>query len=368
MTYQYDSLDQMVQAGQETFTYDLNGNTTSRTLGQGSTTYTYDALDRLVGVSPGNLTYSYDGEGLRVRKSNGATGVDYVWSGDDVINEYHLDGTPKVSYWYANGLAAVEENGQYRYVVRDRLGSTIMLFDEQGNQLEMYPYDDFGQDFTPQHPTYNPHTYTGQHWDTDNHLYYLRARWYDPTTGRFVTRDPVKGDVERPHSLNPYAYCENDPLNQTDSSGMYPDGFWPEDYKDDESREMDLRAKQNGCVIVGTVIAAAGAVALTRNPRAAAAAAGMGQKLLSKPAVQRTIQLSANALKKIRSFERLIRKHEKKLADYIKDPSKYDNQGILKNAKNPEMKQKIIESRIRHLQNEINNWRKQIEQIKKNGG
>jgi RHS repeat-associated protein len=61
--------------------------------------------------------------------------------------------------------------------------------------------------------------YTGQQSDADSSMYYLRARYYEPSTGRFITRDPKKGELENPNSLNPYVYCENNPIRYTDPSG-----------------------------------------------------------------------------------------------------------------------------------------------------
>jgi RHS repeat-associated protein len=114
---------------------------------------------------------------------------------------------------------AIERGGRYYYVLRDRLGSTWRLVDERGNVAETYDYEDFGSDQTRRHSIANSHTFTGQYFDDDSSLVYLRARWYDPETGRFITRDPLEGDVEDPRSFNPYAYCNNDPVNFTDLDG-----------------------------------------------------------------------------------------------------------------------------------------------------
>jgi RHS repeat-associated protein len=61
--------------------------------------------------------------------------------------------------------------------------------------------------------------YTGEQNDLDTGLIYLRARWYDPATGRFTTRDPFPGFVALPQTLHPYVYVNNNPVNLTDPSG-----------------------------------------------------------------------------------------------------------------------------------------------------
>ena len=73
--------------------------------------------------------------------------------------------------------------------------------------------------------------------------------------------------------------------------------------------------------------------------------------------------LTSSQLKSIRTLEKRIEEHKKKLADFIKDPMKYDNQGFLKNAPNDAVRQKIIESRIKHLQHEIKTFQDNIQKI-----
>jgi RHS repeat-associated protein len=63
--------------------------------------------------------------------------------------------------------------------------------------------------------------YTGQEWDAETGLYYFGARYYNPIIGRFITEDPIAGLASLPQSLNPYAYCLNDPLNYVDPEGEF---------------------------------------------------------------------------------------------------------------------------------------------------
>ncbi|MDD2401016.1 MAG: RHS repeat-associated core domain-containing protein, partial [Clostridia bacterium] len=60
------------------------------------------------------------------------------------------------------------------------------------------------------------------YYDEESGLYYLRARYYDPVVGRFITKDSYEGDIANPLSLNQYTYCHNDPVNYTDYNGQNP--------------------------------------------------------------------------------------------------------------------------------------------------
>jgi RHS repeat-associated protein len=87
----------------------------------------------------------------------------------------------------------------------------------------------------------NPFRYSGELWGSKTELQYLRARWYDPSIGRFITQDTYEGDISNPLSLNLYAYAQNNPERFIDPSGHmvqeptvhHGEGFGkmtPEDY------------------------------------------------------------------------------------------------------------------------------------------
>jgi len=61
--------------------------------------------------------------------------------------------------------------------------------------------------------------YQGRQQDPESNLYYLRARYYDPAIGRFISKDPIKGKLSNPLSQNPYQYAYNNPINLSDPSG-----------------------------------------------------------------------------------------------------------------------------------------------------
>ncbi|MGB3904696.1 MAG: RHS repeat-associated core domain-containing protein, partial [Anaerolineae bacterium] len=123
---------------------------------------------------------------------------------------------------YLYGLDIIAEQlaqSDRYYYVHDGLGSVRQLLDNTGQIGESYAYDPFGvplgSDTVP-----NPYGFTGEAWDAGVGLLYLRARYYQPETGRFITKDPWRGDVRGPGTLNRYVYVQNNAINYTDQSGL----------------------------------------------------------------------------------------------------------------------------------------------------
>jgi RHS repeat-associated protein len=82
-----------------------------------------------------------------------------------------------------------------------------------------YEYDAYGNEFTVSGSTPNNYLYRGEQYDSDLGLYYLRARYYNPLTGRFMSRDPENGKIKDPRTLHKYLYAEGDPVNRIDPKG-----------------------------------------------------------------------------------------------------------------------------------------------------
>jgi RHS repeat-associated protein len=99
------------------------------------------------------------------------------------------------------------------YFLTDHLGSTSTLTDATGNPVEQGAYDSFGNSAGSAHTRYG---YTGRERDPDTGMLYYRARFYDPSIGRFTSEDPVNFDG----GINWYAYVENNPISNTDPFGL----------------------------------------------------------------------------------------------------------------------------------------------------
>jgi len=84
---------------------------------------------------------------------------------------------------------------------------------------DSYDYDAFGNKINSTGTTPNNYLYRGEQFDSDLGLYYLRARYYNPATGRFLSRDPEDGKLKAPASLHKYLYAAGDPVNRIDPRG-----------------------------------------------------------------------------------------------------------------------------------------------------
>ena len=95
------------------------------------------------------------------------------------------------------------------------------IVDSTGAIVKTIQTDEFGITLLTQGTSPEPFRYTGQQVDSDG-LLYLRARYYDPTSGRFLSRDSFAGSAAAPLSLNRYTYARNNPTTLTDPSGVTP--------------------------------------------------------------------------------------------------------------------------------------------------
>ena len=196
------------------YTWHDNGNL----LSDGVRTYTYDHANRLTQVVSGTLTtqHAYNGDGVRISKTIDGLATQYLV--DLVASLPVVISDTEAIYVYGVDIIAQQQAQRY-YYVHDGLGSARQLTDESGEIAETYPYDPFGVPLSAG-TAYNPFRYTGEAWDAEAELLYLRARYYQPATGRFVTRDPWPGDEWQAGTLNAYLYVANNPVNRVDPTGL----------------------------------------------------------------------------------------------------------------------------------------------------
>ena len=127
------------------------------------------------------------------------------------------------------------------YHIRDEAESTLFILDSERNIRKSYRYDAFGRVLEERGDIENRLTYTGQMYDGGTGQYYLRARFYNPVTGRFLQEDVYRGD-----GLNLYAYCANNPVKYYDPSGymsLCPGG---KTFPGNGDRENEVRTLYRG--------------------------------------------------------------------------------------------------------------------------
>src|SRR5271157_2964120 len=95
------------------------------------------------------------------------------------------------------------------------------LTNPAGAPTDTYDYDAFGNKINSTGTTPNNFMYRGEEFDSDLGLYYLRARYYNPLTGRFMSRDPYDGYIGIPVTLHKYLYAGSDPVNHVDPRGRF---------------------------------------------------------------------------------------------------------------------------------------------------
>jgi RHS repeat-associated protein len=110
-------------------------------------------------------------------------------------------------------------NGKYYYYLYNGHGDVVKIVDESGNIVNRYKYDEWGNILEETEEIENPIRYAGEYFDEESGMYYLRARYYDPVTGRFISKDSYEGTLTNPLSMNLYTYCYNNPLRYIDPSG-----------------------------------------------------------------------------------------------------------------------------------------------------
>jgi RHS repeat-associated protein len=230
-TLTYDGANQLqtmlTAAGTTSFNFDTRGNRIGQTPPGGpSTTYGYDQANRLTSYGAVS-SYAYNGDGLRMSKAVTSPSAmttqfsyDMIWTLPTILQAVATStGSPTVtSYITGPGGLPVEQiapGGVVSYFHQDQLGSTAKMTAAAGAVVGAYAYSPFGT-ISVITGTPPPFGFAGQYTDNETGLIYLRARYYDPATDQFISRDPLVGQTREP-----YAYVGDNPLNYTDPSGNF---------------------------------------------------------------------------------------------------------------------------------------------------
>lgn len=200
---------------QRTFTYNSDGDRTGVTANGTTVSLGYDQANRLISIS-GGASYSYDGDGLRTSKTVGGTTTQFAWDEAGSLPLLLQDGS--TYYIYGPGGQPVEQitGSTPAYLLADQQGSTRLLTDDSGDVVGTYSYDPWGNVTSHTGTVTTNLQYDGQYTDLETGFLYLRARYYDPATGEFLTVDPAVG-VTR----TPYQYASANPVNLSDNTGLY---------------------------------------------------------------------------------------------------------------------------------------------------
>ena len=237
VTMEYSSDNRLIRYNGEEIRYDADGNMTYGPLNGEMVEFTYDCRNRL--VKAGDTEYTYDAENNRVEKKTGSEKTKYVINPNTEYSQVlvatksgNSSGDKEYTYYtYGRGLITEERSNStsnvgsssFGYLIHhyDQIGSTIALTDGLGRIVETYEYSTYGELLSGE-SSLTEFLYNGSYGvATDsNGLYYMRARYYNPTILRFINQDVVLGVLTATQSLNRYAYCEGNPISFLDPFGL----------------------------------------------------------------------------------------------------------------------------------------------------
>jgi len=220
-------------------TYDAAGNLTNDTY-TGSGNRTYDAENRITSAWGGNnqaQLYVYDPAGERIKRTVNSVETWQIYGfGGELLAEYPINGAasnPQTEYAYRNGhLLVIASSSQRQWLLADHLGTPRMIIDQTGtlSNLKRRDYLPFGEELPAgvggrtSALGYNTDAtrqgFTGYQADAETGLNYAQARYQSSVQGRFISPDPISGNIVDPQSWNMYSYVGNSPTNRTDPSGM----------------------------------------------------------------------------------------------------------------------------------------------------
>ena len=228
--FTYDAANRLTADPTCDYGYDNAGNriTATHRVSGAITRYTYDAENRLIGVElpdGRDIAYTYDPAGRLATRDLDGQITRYVYDRDNVLGEF--DGDGRLVRQYVNGLGVdhlegIKEGGFLspdNYLCHsDRMGTVLALADMNGAVVQSYRYQAFGQPVAAGGAIDNPRLFAGRDYDEATGLYQLRQRFYDPTTGSFLQRDPVPVLG----ATSPYAYAFSSPTRFRDPYGLDP--------------------------------------------------------------------------------------------------------------------------------------------------
>ncbi len=263
-TFHYDAINRLERItdnlGDEdvVYSYDPNGNTTSKTAGGVTTNFFFDIRDQLGEVRQDTTIlgrYGYDYDGRRILKIGDDGRRQYTYDQLSVVTEADQVNTTVSKYDYGmDQLVRLDNRAEGRsFFHLDFLGSTVGLTNNLGATRQSIFYDAWGNERDRIGSSANNFTFTGHELDEETGLIYAKARFYDAEIGRFLNEDSLVGDVAAPPSLHRYIYGWNRPTFFTDPAGheVLPPGCYTGDCFAPPPPLTDIEKSIGGAVVAG---------------------------------------------------------------------------------------------------------------------
>ena len=193
--------------------------------GSNTTTYAWDFENRMSSAtlpgSGGTVSFKYDPFGRRIYKSSSSGTSVFAYDNDNLIEETNSAGAVVARYAETQNTdepLAMLRSGTTSFYNIDGLSTVTSLSNAAGALAQTYTFDSFGKQTSSSGSLVNPFQYTAREFDSETSIYFYRARFYDPSMGRFLSEDPLEFAGGR----NFYTYTRNDPVSLFDPSGLTP--------------------------------------------------------------------------------------------------------------------------------------------------
>ena len=225
--YTYNSLNQITQAGDVSYTWDNAGNLVSQSQnGTLVAAYSYDCHNRMISADINNISgnivesYTYDYLGNRTSKTTNGETTYFTTDLSTGYSQVLKAETANETVYYTRGFELISRRvgTDASYYLYDGGMSVRALTDESGVVTDTFVFDAFGNEVARTGTTDNSYGFQGEEKDATG-LYYLRARYMDPSTGTFTSVDTYAGSLSDPMSLHKYLFANSNPVKYCDPSG-----------------------------------------------------------------------------------------------------------------------------------------------------
>ncbi|MFI6921780.1 RHS repeat-associated core domain-containing protein [Nonomuraea spiralis] len=229
-TYTYDERNRLTEGDGSTYTYSPRGTLASQTKNGTTRNLTFDAFDRL--INDGDATYTYDAFDRMATRQNNAGQQRFVYAGlsNDIIAITDQNGAPRASYGRDpfGDLISVKEGGNSAAAALTDLHQDLVGTFSGTALTGTTAYSPFGE-VAAQTGIKSGLGYQSEYTDPDTGTVNMHARWYQPGTAAFVSRDDWSLEPNPSVRANRYTYANASPLVNRDPTGHVPDpggGSW----------------------------------------------------------------------------------------------------------------------------------------------
>ena len=221
------------------YSYDADGNISNSPKADNIYYNIFNNMTKNITIDDISMNTAYDSAKNRIYKEVNGVKKGYLHGLSDYpLVELSNADVRKYYIYGSSGLIAQEDVSGTNYIVKDHLGSTRIVLNDNGFPIEQIDYDAFGNRMTSNVTANISYQYTGQEFDEEVDLHNFRARFYDSDLMRFYAVDPAE------EFYSPYLYCGNNPINLIDPNGEETTGYGEDGIKIEDEEEKERIEKE----------------------------------------------------------------------------------------------------------------------------